>query len=412
MEHTKGGKNLKAMKFEASNDFAPSNNFANLVKYLKLILKEEILELLEIKDGQLEHIIEHSLSESTKTLTFSEKQKLFDDLFNDALAKLEETFSEKHYEAYFDKIANHFDDVWKEQLKEGLWKGSTEHGGITNIDLHFIPGQGMYMISVEEVAQCQTLDKAFLFDMNKAIQELQSRQESNDEVLLEGGEKENNDDRLNRKPQNDNKQEDRKDPKGENEKKKIDKESKKSSIEGGKKPKEEEKKAAKNDQKKILNDSEEEDKSDKQKSQKTQLKEPNPYSKTIPKVQKPLTDPQSTTQNLKTTSKPQSSNKPLPSSPKSFPKRPNSHSKPQISPSKQSKSLPITLKYIQKMNKILETSLVKLFLLKSILLKLIKSAKSHHLFSSNLLISLIYNFRPKERRCDFDIRARKPLHKP
>jgi hypothetical protein len=412
MEHTKGGKNLKAMKFESSNDFAPSNNFANLVKYLKLILKEEILELLEIKDGQLEHIVEHSLSGSTKTLTFSEKQKLFDDLFNDALAKLEETFSEKHYEVYFDKIANHFDDAWKEQLKEGLWKGSTEHGGITNIDLHFIPGQGMYMISVEEVAQCQTLDKAFLFDMNKAIQELQSRQESNDEVLLEGGEKENNDDRLNRKSQNDNKQEDRKDLKGENEKKKIDKEPKKSFIEGGNKPKEEEKKAAKNDEKKILNDSEKEDKSDKQKSQKTQLKEPNPYSKTIPKVQKPLTDPQSTIQNSKTTSKPQSSNKPLPSSPKSSPKKSNSHSKPQISPSKQSKSLPITLKYIQKMNKILETSLVKLFLLKSILLKLIKSAKSHHLFSSNLLISLIYNFRPKERRCDFDIRARKPLHKP
>lgn len=108
---------------------------------------------------------------------------MFDTLFNNALSKLEDTFSEMHYEVYFDKIANHFDEKWKEDMKLNIWSGTTD------CDLHYIPSQGIYLISVEEVAQCQTLDKAFLFDVNKAVHNLNTSQE----IIFEGGELDSDD---------------------------------------------------------------------------------------------------------------------------------------------------------------------------------------------------------------------------
>ena len=73
----------------------------------------------------LEHAITRALAGGSKSLGFTAKQDLFESLFNNALAKLEETFTEKHYEMYFDKIANHFDESWKEDMKTSIFKGVT-----------------------------------------------------------------------------------------------------------------------------------------------------------------------------------------------------------------------------------------------------------------------------------------------
>ncbi|CAI2370746.1 unnamed protein product [Moneuplotes crassus] len=142
---------------------ASSNNFKDMCDYLKKTLKGEVLELLNIEEHDLEHTIGELFSTTSSILTYSQKQQIFEDLFSDALSKLEETFSEKHYEIYFDKIANHFDDKWKLKMKESLFKGTT------NCNIHYIPTQGLFLLSLEELTNCQTLDKAFLFDMSQAI---------------------------------------------------------------------------------------------------------------------------------------------------------------------------------------------------------------------------------------------------
>ena len=102
-------------------------------------------------------------------LALQKNSNLFDKLFNSALGKLEETFTALHYEVYFDKIANHFDDKWKETMKVSIWNG------VTNLDIHYISRQGMYLISIEEISQWQTIDKAFLFDMNKAVESIKTK---------------------------------------------------------------------------------------------------------------------------------------------------------------------------------------------------------------------------------------------
>ena len=53
-------------------------------------------------------------------------------------------------------------------MKISIWEG------VTNLNIHYISRQGMYFLSIEEISQCQTIDKAFLFDMNKAIESIKS----------------------------------------------------------------------------------------------------------------------------------------------------------------------------------------------------------------------------------------------
>jgi hypothetical protein len=138
-------------------------------------------------EGMLETVILTSLSKSKKPLGYQAKLEMFDKLFANALSKLEDTFTEKHYEVYFDKIANHFDGEWKKQMQKTIFEGCT------GINIHYIPRQGLYLISIEEVAQCKTLDKAFLFDMNQAMQSINH---SFDYGNYEGGDGEDEKDKM------------------------------------------------------------------------------------------------------------------------------------------------------------------------------------------------------------------------
>ena len=69
------------------------------------------MELLDIKEGRLEHVIIKALTGSKDSISYKTKQDLYDQLFDNALDKLKQAFSKMHYEAYFDKINNHFDDT-------------------------------------------------------------------------------------------------------------------------------------------------------------------------------------------------------------------------------------------------------------------------------------------------------------
>ena len=66
-------------------------------------------------------------------------------------------------------------------MKQTMWNG------VTNLDLHYISKYGLHFISCEEEAQWQTLDKAFLFDMSKAMEEVSKPKDYHN---YEGGDEE------------------------------------------------------------------------------------------------------------------------------------------------------------------------------------------------------------------------------